>query len=92
MAANEIPAVPVVTVVARTDVEPLIPLLLDAEPSRSALEWSLDNLSDTIYRLDVGGELVGAATVRWRYDPAEIVEIAIAPERQGQGLGKFLVG
>jgi GNAT superfamily N-acetyltransferase len=77
--------------VQRREVEPLIPLLLLAEPSQSALRWSLGHLSDAIYRLDVDGALAGAATVRWRSDPCEIVELAIAPERQGQGLGRQFV-
>lgn len=77
--------------VGPADVEPLIPILLQAEPAPSALRWSLENLSDTVYRLEVDGEPVGAATLRWEDDPAEIVEIAIAPARHGQGLGKHFV-
>jgi GNAT superfamily N-acetyltransferase len=69
----------------------LFPLLLLAEPSASALSWSLRNLSDTAYRMDVDGELVGAATMRWRRDPCEMVELAVAPERQGEGFGKKFV-
>ena len=73
------------------EVEALTPLLLLAEPSRSALRWSLGHLSDTVYRMDESGVLVGAATMRWRKAPCEIIELAIAPERQGQGLGKRFV-
>ena len=73
------------------EVEALLPLLLLAEPSPSALHWSLNNLSDTIYRMDESGVPVGAATMRWRKAPCEIIELAIAPERQGQGLGKRFV-
>jgi GNAT superfamily N-acetyltransferase len=77
---------------ATTDeIESLIPLLLLAEESERALRWSLTHLVDTVYRMDDGGQLVGAATLRWRDDPCEIMELAIAPERQGQGLGKHLV-
>jgi GNAT superfamily N-acetyltransferase len=78
---------------ARTkdELKTLFPLLLLAEPSASALRWSLRNLSDTAYRLDVDGELAGAATMRWRRDPCEMVELAVAPERQGEGLGKKFV-
>lgn len=72
-------------------VEELIPLLLEAEPSERALRWGLHNLVDTIYRMDVDGRLVGAATMRWSTDPAEILELAIAPEARGQGLGKHFV-
>ncbi|HXF60545.1 MAG TPA: GNAT family N-acetyltransferase [Caldilineaceae bacterium] len=69
----------------------LIPLLLLAEPSEGALRWSLARLSDAVYCMEEEGQLVGAATMRWRSDPCEIVELAIAPERQRQGLGRQLV-
>ncbi|SRR6266508_3687229 len=77
---------------ARLDeIESLIPLLLQAEESEWALRWSLANLSDVVYRMDNEGELVGAATMQWRGDPCEIMELAIVPERHGQGLGKQFV-
>ncbi len=73
------------------EIEALVPLLLLAEPSAPSLRWSLRNLSDAVYRLDVDGELAGAATVRWEGDPREIVELAVAEQRQGQGLGRALI-
>jgi GNAT superfamily N-acetyltransferase len=73
------------------EIESLVPLLLLAEPSLPSLRWSLRNLSDAVYRLDDDGELAGAATVRWEGDPCEIVELAVAEPRQGQGLGRALV-
>jgi GNAT superfamily N-acetyltransferase len=77
---------------AKTDeIESLIPLLLLAEESERALRWGLAHLVDTVYRMDDGGQLVGVATLRWRDDPCEIMELAVAPERQGQGLGKRFV-
>ncbi|HKG95351.1 MAG TPA: GNAT family N-acetyltransferase [Gemmatimonadaceae bacterium] len=79
---------------ARPDeIEQLIPLLLLAEPSESALRWGLRNLSDTVYRMDdaATGELVGAASVRWNDEPCELEELAVAAARQGRGLGKELV-
>ncbi|HYG11625.1 MAG TPA: GNAT family N-acetyltransferase [Pyrinomonadaceae bacterium] len=76
---------------SRDEVESLLPLLLLAEPSPSALRWGLKNLSDTVYRMDAGGQLVGAATMRWRRDPCEMLELAILPARQGEGLGKRFV-
>lgn len=72
-------------------IEIVIPLLLLAEPSNGALRWGLSHLSDTVYRLDADGELVGAASVRWQSDPGELQELAVAPDRQRQGLGKYLV-
>jgi len=75
----------------KDELETLFPLLLLAEPSASALSWGLKNLSDTIYRMDVERELAGAATMRWRRDPCEMLELAIVRERQGAGLGKQFV-
>jgi GNAT superfamily N-acetyltransferase len=73
------------------EIDALVPLLLLAEPSYPSLRWSLKNLSDAVYRLDLDGALAGAATVRWEGDPCEIVELAVAAERQGTGLGRALV-
>jgi GNAT superfamily N-acetyltransferase len=80
-----------VSEVAPQQYEPLFHLLLLAEPSESALRWSLANLSDTVYEVRLEGEVVGAATMNWRAEPAEIVEIAVAAERQGQGLGRQII-
>jgi GNAT superfamily N-acetyltransferase len=77
---------------ARPDeIETLIPLLLQAEESERALRWGLSNLVDVVYRADADGALVGAATMRWRDDPCEIMELAVAPERHGQGIGRAIV-
>jgi GNAT superfamily N-acetyltransferase len=73
------------------EIEELIPMLLQAESSESALRWSLDNLSDTVYRMDEDGELAGAATVRWNKDPIEILELAVDKGRHGQGLGRRII-
>jgi GNAT superfamily N-acetyltransferase len=78
---------------ARPDeVEALVPLLLQAEPFESSLRWSLGHLSDAVYRMDHDGELVGAVTMRWSGPECEIVELAVAANRHGQGLGRRLVG
>ena len=77
---------------ARPDeIELLIPLLLEAEESERALRWGLKNLVDAVYRADDDGVLVGAATMQWRSDPCEIMELAVAPDRQGQGIGRAIV-
>ena len=73
------------------EIESLIPLLLLAEESEPGLRWGLANLVDTVYRADDGEMLVGAATMQWRNDPCEIMELAVAPERQGQGIGRQIV-
>jgi GNAT superfamily N-acetyltransferase len=73
------------------EIDALIPILLQAEESEAALRWGLKNLVDTVYRADDGGVLVGAATMQWRKDPCEIMELAVAPERHGQGIGRQIV-
>ncbi|MDB4880195.1 MAG: Ribosomal protein acetylase RimI and related acetyltransferase [Gemmatimonadetes bacterium] len=80
-----------VSVVPRSDHQSVTPLLLLAEPSYSALRWSLENLSDTIYRFDVDGTPAGAATMRWRDDPAELVELAVVADQQGRGIGHQII-
>jgi GNAT superfamily N-acetyltransferase len=72
-------------------VEVLVPLLLAAEPSERALRWGLANLTDVTYRAELGGELVGAANMQWRDDPCELMELAVAEERRGQGIGRQIV-
>ncbi len=73
------------------EVKALFPLLLLAEPSKSALRWSLNNLSDTVYRAEDAERLVGAITMRWGSEPCEIVELAVEEERHGQGIGRQIV-
>jgi GNAT superfamily N-acetyltransferase len=75
----------------RGELPEIIPILLQAEESEPALRWSLAHLVDTVYRMDDDDQLVGAVSMQWRNDPCEIMELAIAPERQGQGYGRRLV-
>lgn len=70
------------------EIEEVVPLLLLAEPSEGALRWGLANLTDEVYGMQIDGQWVGAATLRWRGEPAEIGELAITSDRQGQGLGR----
>jgi GNAT superfamily N-acetyltransferase len=74
------------------EIELLIPMLLQAEESERALRWGLKNLVDAIYRADADGVLVGAATMQWRGEPCEIMELAVAPDRHRQGIGRQIVG
>jgi ribosomal protein S18 acetylase RimI-like enzyme len=73
------------------EIEELVPLLLQAEESESALRWSLAHMADTVYRMDDGVRLIGAATVRWHTEPGEIMELAIASDLHGQGYGKRMI-
>lgn len=69
----------------------IVPLLLLAEESEPALRWSLDHMADAVYRADLGGTLVGAVTMRWQGEAAEILELAVAAAHQGRGLGRRIV-
>lgn len=82
---------PVIRQAQPDEVEGLIPLLLLAEPSERALRWGLAHLVDAVYCMERDGQPIGAATLRWRDDPAEIQELAIAPAWQRQGLGRRFV-
>jgi N-acetylglutamate synthase-like GNAT family acetyltransferase len=73
------------------EIPELVPILLQAEESEPALRWSLAHLIDAVYRMDDTEQLVGAATMQWRNDPCEIMELAIVPERHRQGHGRTLV-
>jgi GNAT superfamily N-acetyltransferase len=73
------------------EIEALIPILLQAEHSERALRWGLANLVDCVYYMEVEGQPVVAATVQWRNDPAEIIELAVAPQMHGQGYGRRMI-
>lgn len=77
-----------ITEVQRTEIEALMPLLLLADEYEPGLRWGLAHLVDAVYRVEQAGQLVGAVTLQWRNDPSEIMELAIDPALQGQGLGK----
>ena len=82
----------VVREASHDEIEELVPVLLLAEPSMGALRWSLAHLSDAAYGLwDGTGRAVGAATMRWRDDPCELVELGVVEARQGEGIGRRLV-
>jgi GNAT superfamily N-acetyltransferase len=77
-----------IRVLAADEVDNVVPILLLAEPSEFALRWSLQNMVDTVYGMEMDGNWVGAATLRWKSDPAEILEFAIAEDHQHHGLGR----
>lgn len=62
------------------EIEGVIPILLQAEESERALRWGLANLVDAVYCMQDAGQTLAAATVQWRGDPAEIIELAVHPE------------
>ena len=71
--------------------EQLVPVLLQAEASERALQWSFHHLVDAVYRMDEGDTLLGAVTMKWRDDPCEIMELAIVADHHRQGYGRQLV-
>jgi GNAT superfamily N-acetyltransferase len=73
------------------EIERLIPILLQAEESERALRWGLKNLVDAVYYAEENSVTIGAATMQWRDDPCEIMELAVAPDRHGQGIGHQIV-
>jgi len=73
------------------EVNALFPLLLLAEHPMSALRWSLNKLSDTVYRVEDAGQLVGATTMRWSSEPCEIVELAVEEHRHRKGFGGQII-
>jgi GNAT superfamily N-acetyltransferase len=77
-----------IRLLADDEVEAVKPLLLLAEPGIAALNWHLEYLSDAVYGMSEDGAWIGAASVGWKAEPSEILELAIATDRQGQGLGK----
>ena len=81
----------VLSKVEADEIESLFPLLLLAEGSVSALRWSLNNLSDTVYSVEDNGQLVGAATMRWSSEPCEIVELAVEEHLHGKGFGRQII-
>lgn len=89
------PALAVREVTDADEIEAVVPILLLAEPSERALRWSLEHLSDAVYRADLAGEAGGgpaaAATMRWHGDPCEIIELGVAERLHGRGVGRATV-
>jgi GNAT superfamily N-acetyltransferase len=74
-----------------TEIEELIPILLQAEESERALRWGLANLVDAVYRMDQDDQLIAAANLQWRGEPAEIIELAVHPAYHGRGYGRLML-
>ncbi len=86
-------AIAVRAVTDADEIEALVPVLLLAEPSERALRWSLEHLSDAVYRADLtaDGSLAASATMRWSGDACEIVELGVVESLHGRGVGRALV-
>lgn len=73
------------------EIDALFPILLQAEASENALRWSLGHLSDTVYRAEESGQMVGAATMRWNSEPCEIIELAVVEALHRRGFGRQIL-
>ncbi len=73
------------------EIEAVIPILLQAEESERALRWGLANLVDAVYCMRIDAKSIAVATVQWRADPAEVIELAVHPAFHGQGHGRRML-
>ena len=73
------------------EIETVIPMLLQAEESERALRWGLANLVDAVYCMEIEEQLIAAATLQWRGDLAEIIELAVHPHQHGRGHGRRML-
>jgi GNAT superfamily N-acetyltransferase len=73
------------------EIEEVVPILLQAEESERALRWGLAHLVDAVYRMDGEDQILAAANVQWRGDPAEIIELAVHPAQHGKGHGRWML-
>jgi ribosomal protein S18 acetylase RimI-like enzyme len=65
--------------------------LQDADEGLERIRATLADTAHTSYAALDGETLIGAATMRWAAEESEIVYIAVAPERRGQGAGKAII-
>lgn len=91
MTTDAAPAIRVHEIRIAEEIEALIPILLLAEPSAPALRWSLDHLSDAVYRAEIDATTAAAATMRWSGDACEIVELGVVQAFQRRGVGRAVV-
>ncbi|GAA2155852.1 hypothetical protein GCM10009844_43510 [Nocardioides koreensis] len=77
--------------VTGSDALALAGVLEDAEEDQRRLQSALDDPHNTVYRLDDGDVVAGAAVVVWNVNLHELLYVAVARDRRGQGLGRVLV-
>jgi len=80
---------------AQTDIEALVQILHDADESDARTLAALSDDALHSYAVWENEALVGAAAVRWpdteAVDVSEIILLAVAPPRRGQGIGKWII-
>ena len=71
--------------------------VMEIEPKIYSHPWSRGNFADSLHAgyscwvYESGGEVVGYAVMMSVLDEAHLLNISIAGERQGQGLGRALL-
>ena len=78
-------------VVPAEETEQLVSVLQDADEGLERIRATLADTGHTSYAALDGEALIGAATMRWEAEESEIIYIAVAPERRGQGVGKAII-
>ena len=73
------------------ETERLVAVLQAADEGLERIRATLADARHTSYAALDGETLIGAATMRWEAQESEIVYIAVAPERRGQGVGKAII-
>ncbi|MBX3064276.1 MAG: GNAT family N-acetyltransferase [Anaerolineae bacterium] len=66
-------------------------LLHDADEDDARTLMTMADPACTTYLAAEGDHLIGAAVLRWDQHEAEIVYIAVAADRRGQGVGKQMI-
>lgn len=78
-------------VVPAEETEQLVSVLQDADEGLERIRATLADAAHTSYAALDGEALIGAATTRWEPEESEIIYIAVAPQRRGQGAGKAII-
>lgn len=78
-------------VVPAEHTEQLVSVLQDADEGQERIRATLAEAGQTSYAALDDETLIGAATMRWEPKDSEIIYIAVAPERRGQGAGKAII-
>ena len=80
---------------SRTDTEALVQILHDADESDARIRAALNDDALHSYAVYENEALVGAAVVCWAVmeaaDVSELVLLAVAPARRGEGIGKWII-
>jgi ribosomal protein S18 acetylase RimI-like enzyme len=77
--------------VASSATEPLVSILREADEDEQRIRRTLADEAYTSYAAFVGGQLLGAVTVRWQEHESEIEYIAVVPTLRGGGYGKAIM-